>query len=424
MAKNHKIKRYNNIYRVSGKRKAAKTAGILLLVGLLAAVGWFLYPPVYDFILSYGQAGKVPLPPEPSESSSLSQQPSSGSQSETLPPAQEPDEGQLKMAYVPHNVAANAATLDSYINALPKGYINTVVLDLKNQQGQVLYATGVAAATRSKAVVADAYSLADVVQHFKAAGIQVVGRFWAFKDHYAPLALYDASVKYLGTEYNWLDNSVESGGKPWLNPHHPEAQQYLLSLVDESLNAGVSGIVMAGVQFPEGYSLEKADYGTTAPRSEALAAFMAKVQQQVAAKDGIGCWGYFSAPTLLAPPEGKLGPYGESLTTLTRSAGLIVEVMPALFGAELALPGGPAIAAPITKPYETVKAVLAAAGVDGSGQPVVPVVQAYTQQGYAAAYNLTYTKAQVDAQLKAAAEQGLESGYLLYSPTGDYALLR
>ena len=422
MAKGHKIRRYNRLYRTSNKGRVVKVVVSLLLVGFLAAAGWFLYEPVYDFILSYGASGEIPQSSEVEQPSSSQPEPSSSQPEQGEPTPPEQTETGLKMAYVPHSVVANAATLDSYINALPKGAINTVVIDLKNDAGQVLYATALPEPTRYKAVASNAYSLADVVGRFKAAGINVVGRFWAFKDHIAPLSMYDAAVKYLGTEYNWLDNSVEQGGKPWLNPYHPEAQQYLLSLVNEALDAGVSGIVMVGVQFPEGFSLEKANYGATGgvSRSDALASFMSKVRQQVEAKDGIGCWSYFSASQLLNMPTGELALYGSNPQALFKAADNMVEVMPALFGAELTLPSGN-IQAPITKPYETVKAVLTAAGANES---MLPVVQAFTQQGVAAAYNLNYTKAQVEAQLKAATELGLEQGYLLYNPAGNYSLMR
>ena len=59
---------------------------------------------------------------------------------------------------------------------------------------------------------------------------------------------------------NWIDDSKANGGKPWLNPNDKEAQDYIIALVEEAAGNGLGAILLDGVQFPEGVSLNLATY--------------------------------------------------------------------------------------------------------------------------------------------------------------------
>ena len=56
----------------------------------------------------------------------------------------------------------------------------------------------------------------------------------------------------------WLDDSVDNGGKPWLNPYSDTAQKYVLDIVYDAIDSEVDAIILDGMRFPE--KLESMEY--------------------------------------------------------------------------------------------------------------------------------------------------------------------
>ena len=112
------------------------------------------------------------------------------------------------------------------------------------------------------------------------AGLVPVGRVYAFKDRTATAHMYESAVKYMDSPVNWIDDSKANGGKPWLNPNDKEAQDYIIALVEEAAGSGLGAILLDGVQFPEGVSLNLATYGNTGTldKSAILADFLARAR--------------------------------------------------------------------------------------------------------------------------------------------------
>ena len=49
----------------------------------------------------------------------------------------------------------------------------------------------------------------------------------------------------------WLDDSVDNGGKPWLNPYSDTAQKYVLDIIYDAVDFGADAIILDGLRFPE-----------------------------------------------------------------------------------------------------------------------------------------------------------------------------
>lgn len=132
------------------------------------------------------------------------------------------------------------------------------------------------------------YSLETVTASILEHDMTPVGILYTFKDHVSTASMYDAAVKYMDSQINWIDNAQSAGGVPWLNPNHPMARDYLVQLVDEASRRGVEYIMLDGLQFPEGYSLELATYGNTGPldKSAVLADFVAEAEAAAASNGG------------------------------------------------------------------------------------------------------------------------------------------
>lgn len=396
---------------------------IVLLVLALFGVGWLLYQPVYNWLFS----GASPA----QESSSMIDEPpaeqSSSQPEETSQSQQEQGEtpivqGQkIRAAYLPLEVLTNTAAIDNYVEGLPS-QVNTVVLPLKDNTGSVLYRSALSQVSEAQAQAKTAVDLKTLTQKLHAAGLQVLGQVGTFEDHIAPRTLTDASVKYSGTTYSWLDNSPEQGGRMWLNPYAQEAQSYILDIVKETLEFGVDGIVLDGLQFPEGYALDRADYGDTGTTSrvDCLTAFAAQATDLVEETGGVGCWVWLSAKEYLLSDDAQRGPYGGAIEELARNVDVLVDVTPFSFGTSFE-GGGITLTAPMTQPAQTVTQVLTAMNLPEE-RNVLALIQADDANGYAAEIITPLDKGMVTGQIDAAAQEGSD-GYVAYSPTGDYSLL-
>ncbi len=413
--RNNKIKRYNSIYGPNRKKQVFRAIGMVLSMVVLFSAGWLVYEPVVNFVREL-QSPPQPIPP--STISSSSQPQDDGNQLDTTPVAQEPAP-LAQLAYLPASVVSDAALFETNIAVLKQQGVQGVVFDLKEPLGMVLYESSLPGVKRVGAQPANPYNLAEVVQRIEQAGMQPVGRIYAFRDATAAKAMYDSAVKYSGTTYNWVDNAPTAGGKPWLNPYDAAARKYNLDIITEALGQGVKSIVVDGLQFPTGYSLDKADYGpaaATAGRAETLLSFAHEAQALVKAGNANGhCWVFLPGLALAQRETDPLSPYGGEIAKLATYPELIVDCMPISLGEgiateQLTIPN------PAQSPTEAITALVAAFG-SNTGE-ITPIVQAFSPQGQPA-----ITKEQVLAQQTALSQAGLSHRMLYWSPNGSYAVL-
>lgn len=413
MARRMKIKRYRHIYR--RKRFSAwKAAGVLAVACIAVFLGVSLYQPVRDFItgklsteLMEKDRRKEPLQSQ-EEEEELPPPPEPAASSEASPPA--PDPSSLRTVYVPQNVLAGGAMV-SFVQNAGVANANAAAIDLKDENGRVLYQTRVDMAYDAGAVTEGGMDLQAVCGALKEAGYTVVGRICAFRDPLAPYAGDRiAAVKYQNTQLTWLDAAEEDGGEPWLNPYAPVAQSYVTDLALEAISMGVDIVMLDGVQFPEGQGLRMATYGEWAggrSQDEALAQFVGSVREQAAQRGGaVFC--AVSATDLLT---GRYDPYGGVNPAGLFGPVLGVRVMPALFGEQFEGEGF-VLSNPASTPYETVGTVLKMVKENVTGvSTLIPLVQ-----GYDAAQTAKYSSQEIADQIRAVEEAQIGSYIVYFEP--------
>ena len=427
--KQRKVKRYRNIYRGSVTSSPLFKAGAAVVgVAVVAAAGWLLYEPVYNWATSLGEtpsqeSGSQASEPSPSGGlldGLFASEEEEGASSQPAPDALDPVEVQaLHAIYMPESILLDASARSSFIAACAANGYNSVYFDLKDSAGVVTYRSGLSQVTELGSASASAVDLAAVVSEMQNAGLTPVGRIYAFQDPLAAAANLEAAVHYQDSEWAWLDNSASLGGRPWLNPVSEYAQQYITDLAREAALAGVQEIVLDAVTFPVGYSLEMASYGralTDTEKSQILADFIAAVDQAVHQAGGEAAV-YLSAPALLT---GSPDQYGSEPFRLTGS-GVLLGVMPASFGSVFSS-ADLAMEAPVQQPYQTVSSALEVLKGRLQTEEVTVLLQGYTSDAVSALMNKTYTAADVEEQIRAAQEAGYED-YVIFNPSGDYSIL-
>lgn len=331
-------------------------------------------------------------------------------------PDPEPDgfkAADMRAIYLPTKALREISKWDTTLAAAKEAGYNALVVDLKDVDGKVWYASATQWAAEARSVQEDALAVADL----KAAaanlqetyGLTLVPRLFAFRDHTAPRYLETARVAVKGSPSSvWYDNDPGAGGRRWLNPYAPDAAAYIVALATELKDMGFSLLMLDGVQFPGQES--QAYYGdgeqTALPRDQVLARFAAQMN------GAVGESGWMMSVAALASVGEKTNVYGGNPVTFGAPA-VSPWVLPGEMGSRLTV-GGDKVSKPGDHPYEAATLLFsqlkARLGLMEQPPAVVPWLQA---EGYDAA--------EVAAQVKALSEQfGADAPYILYHPKGDY----
>lgn len=418
-----KIKRHKKIYRKSNFRiYPLQTAAFVIGAAILFGVGWSLYQPVYDFL-----TGNLEVPPsETSESPAVPDAPDEA-QSEEKPVSpqtkEEPAQTQtnLQGAYLPPAIVADEAALSSSLDSLKAKGLNSVLIDLKDDKGNLLFHSKNETAASVGAVSFSAVDLSRTASLIRQKGLEPIARLSAFKDPLASIYHLDMAVHYQNSEWAWLDNSQQNGGKAWLNPYSSDAQKYISDLCLEVADAGFDHIVLSDVQFPQGYALDLAGYGPDAgskSKSAVLQEFTDSLRTSLEKKDA-SLYVYAEGTALLGDNNAFLG---EDIWAPLKN-GAAVGAMPASFGIafENMESGTPVpMETPVIHPGKTVFAV--ASSLKKHLAPdanALIFLQAYTSLEFSGVNFLEYTQTQIDEQTQALKKKGF-TNYILYNPSGTY----
>ena len=434
--KDFKIKHYD--YGRTQQRKQGRRAVVvtLLMTAAALAVGWFAYPPVYEMVTGYEALLSQRQDPDPSQPVTPQPEPSSVSSSQEEPGGEEMAVFPQSAAYLPPEVVEDKALREAALASMKQKGMDGVIFDLKDQQGMVRYQSGLELVESNRAQAERAYPLPEVIEEIRQAGLVPVGRVYAFKDRTATAHMYESAVKYMDSPVNWIDDSKANGGKPWLNPNDKEAQDYIIALVEEAAGSGLGAILLDGVQFPEGVSLNLATYGNTGTldKSAILADFLARARGA-----GEGAGGQVATTVNLISAAGLSNVrYGDDVGKVLEAAGLaVVEVMPEQFGSGVTTETL-TLSSPALAPYDTVSQALAAcrevlfpgSGDEDQDQEDTPVetpvlaavVQAYTSQSLSESANKVYGPQEIQDQVRAVQEVGIQRVFYL-DPTGGYEVI-
>lgn len=329
MRKGIKIKRYsqnNNFSYNKNNRSPFKIIAAILIICILAFIGWSAYTPVYDFVMSLKDNSVKTNAEKPIQSSQQSSSNentvSDSSQNEVISSSQaissnaqssqtsddtntitEPEN--IKAIFIPTNILTDTIKITEFLDSIAKNghNINTVMIDIKEQNGLINIPTENKIAVSSSAVSKNTENVVASIKIIKEKGFKILGRVAAFKDPLAPSALSSSRISYMNTDYAWFDKSPANGGKQWLNPYSTDAQNYIISIADDAIAQGVDYILFDCVQFPYGEALEQAYYGVISAnksRMNVLKEFVNNANSHFNDKN-INCYYYTTVYNYLNP---------------------------------------------------------------------------------------------------------------------------
>ncbi len=385
-----RIKRHTRIYRTDRNYRLSpfRVSISVLAFLVLFCIGWGLYTPVYNFVMRLGEPSSTQSDPsQPSDSQSASGGQSSQSAGSVSPASL----AEIKAVYMPPSMINNISSLDSFLTGLKGTGINAVMVDLKDASGNLLYRSQLPAATEVRAVSASAFDAAALSLRISNAGFMPIARIHVFKDQVMPRSKRETAVMYMNSEWTWLDNSSEKGGKPWLNPYSSKAQEYIRGIALEVTGLGFKAVVADSVQFPSGVGLEKAAFGSESSgisHQKVLSDFLAKLGTDIKAAGG----------RLLVFLPGEITEANEQSFYGGNRFGIVPE------SAVVGLPA-----------EGSVTEIVKAASQKLSGKGVIYLFEAYVSGGA----NLTASQT---AERVSWISSIANNGYILYNPGGRYGL--
>ena len=307
---------------------------------------------------------------------------------------------QIRGVHVTMNLASIPGKLAQYI-ALKRQGLNTIELDVKDENGHVGFVQGAPAIARADGAAGSYYDARTVARQLHRAGIYLIGRVVSFEDP-------TTAESHPGMAIHTSDGSIwhTSGGLAWLNPYSREAWKYDVDVAVAAAKAGFDEIQFDYVRFPSDGDLALIRYPGRHPQpmEATVAAFLRYAASRL---HPLGVRVSADVFGLSATRDLGIGQYPGQI------AQVVDAIYPMAYPSHYA-PGEFNLADPNAEPGRTVAFSLRdfRARLQGSNARLVPWLQDFS-------LGRTYTAADVAAQI-AAARRFQTGGYMLWNADGVY----
>ena len=282
-----------------------------------------------------------------------------------------------------------------------RGLIDTVQLDLKEEDGIITYRSGLEY-HQSIGAVRGLFDLKAAVDELHARNLRVVGRIVAFRDPVLADAAWKAGRR--DEVIQMPDGTPYAGYGGFTNFAHPAVRKYNIDIAEEAARLGVDDILYDYVRRPDGPIENMRLPGLTVSPEDGVAGFLAESRARLrplGVYQGASVYGIsVDRPTQIAQDLTKMAPAVDYLAPM---------VYPSHWNK-----GEYGVADPNRSPYEITQRSLARfqAKVEGTDVKIIPWLQDFS-------LGVTYGPAEVAAQIKAAADAGIED-WILWDPAVTY----
>jgi hypothetical protein len=150
----------------------------------------------------------------------------------------------VRGVHISLGIAASPSKMNQFINLTSKG-LNTLEIDVKDENGEVGYTVGAPALARKIGATRNYYDAKKLVADAHAAGIYVIGRIVCFEDPVLSNKLPAHAIRTTAGGV-WKNAS----GLGWTNEYDPFVWNYLMALSKSAANMGFDEIQYDYVRFP------------------------------------------------------------------------------------------------------------------------------------------------------------------------------
>ena len=302
-------------------------------------------------------------------------------------------------------VAGSAKGRERIDKLLDETEINTVVIDIKEMQGEV-YIPGVKTAEEESAYVSALPKIKEYIAGLKKRGIYTVARIVVFKDNLMPRKKPELAVKDK-TGAIWQDRA----GIAWLDPFNKDAWDYNIEISKRAVELGFEEIQFDYIRFPSDGNIRNCRYSkihTSSAAAGALVNFLKRAQEQITPLGAYLSIDVFGLATTNIHDMG----IGQKIIAMSEPVDFVSPmVYPSHYNK-----GEYGIPEPELEPYDTVYLSLKGAKkrMGESFVKLRPWLQDFSMKH-------RYKKEEVRAQIQAAYDNGI-GDWLLWNPSCRYTV--
>ena len=168
---------------------------------------------------------------------------------------------EFKVVEIPKNAIFNERQFKNFLKKAKEDEKNAVIVNLKDEKGNVLYDSEVKEASLWKTVSNNVVDAKEIVNLIKKEGLKPIAKINVFKDEKAPSPSRENTFVYENdkeTAYKFKDFKTKRK-QVYLNPFKKPVRSYIFKIVEELISAGFSYIYLENFNFPscEDYSSVK-----------------------------------------------------------------------------------------------------------------------------------------------------------------------
>lgn len=153
---------------------------------------------------------------------------------------------EARALYAPSAIFEAPGRLDAMLDLLDRTEVNALVIDVKETDGRLFYATDLAEAVEVGAVRdAPIFDLEDLLPMLKERGIYTIARMVVMKDNTVAAARPELAVMNAQTGEPWRDNI----GGAWLDPSAPGVAEYVAAIAGDLAAKGFDEVQLDYIRF-------------------------------------------------------------------------------------------------------------------------------------------------------------------------------
>lgn len=151
---------------------------------------------------------------------------------------------------------AGSSNMEELIRLVDETELNAIVLDMKNDEGRVVYDMQIPAVLETGAGIRYIRDMESLVRECKEKNIYLIARIVAFKDPYLAEAKPEWCIRN-------PDGSIfrDKSGLAWINPYNREVWDYLLDIGEEALSLGFDEVQFDYIRFSTDSGMKDVDFG-------------------------------------------------------------------------------------------------------------------------------------------------------------------
>ena len=330
----------------------------------------------------------------------------------------------VKGIYISGPMAGSSDLFGNILDSLNGTEINTVVIDLKDDEGRITCNMDTPVVNEIEACRPYVKDMKEMIRSLKERNLYVIARVVAFRDPYLAEKKPEWSL-------HLADGSLyrDRQGMAWVDPYHREVWDYLVEVGTEAKEMGFDEVQFDYIRFSTEGTMKDVvfDEEVTRGRSktDVITEFVTYAYEKLASQ-GL----FVSADVFGTIIDSQIDAdaVGQSYTEMAKHLDYICPMIyPSHYG-----PGNFGIEYPDTKPYETILAALKksreamenAAEEDGhvSHQAIVrPWLQDFTASYLGEGKYIKYEYEQIREQIRAVEDAGYEE-WMLWSAANRYHL--